>query len=208
MKLAVFGGTGRTGSLFIEQALAAGHSVTALARTPAKLTLTHPALTLIAGSLDDPAAIARVIEGADAVVSALGPTHNKPDYAISRGTDHILAAMQKYGVRRLIFTTGAGVRDPLDKPKFVDRFFGALLNIVARHVVADMRQAVAKIRAADLDWTVVRAPMLTDQPARGSLKVGYVGDITPRLARADMATFMLDQLHETAWLRQAPAISN
>jgi hypothetical protein len=50
--------------------------------------------------------------------------------------------------------------------------------------------------------------MLTDQPTQGTLKVGYVGDITPRLSRADMATFMLKQLDDDTYLKKAPAISN
>lgn len=208
MKLAVFGASGKTGQRVVQQALQAGYQVVALARTPAKLAIQHPNLTVVQGDILNPQQVSEVVRGADAVISTLGPGSNKPEFTISRGTDVILAAMQANNVRRLIISTGAGVRDPQDKPKFVDRIFGVLLGVLSKNVVADMQQVVAKVKASDRDWTIVRVPMLTDQPAQGNLVVGYVGDTSPRLSRADMAAFMLKQVADTTYLRKAPAISN
>jgi putative NADH-flavin reductase len=208
MKLAVFGGTGKTGQHVIQQALDAGHQVTALARTPSKLNIQHPSLSIIQGDVQNANCVAETIAGADAVISVLGPTSNKPEFAVSKGVDHILSAMRAHNIQRLIISTGAGVRDPNDKPKPVDRFFGLVLRVLSKNVVADMNEAIKKVRSNDLEWTVVRAPMLTDQPATGQLKVGYVGDISPRLSRADMAAFMLRQLENDTYVRKAPAISN
>ncbi len=122
--------------------------------------------------------------------------------------DTILTAMKQQNVRRIIIWAGAGVREPQDKPKLIDRFFGLLLNVLSKNVVADMQQVVHKVQASDRDWTVVRVPMLTDQPAQGTLIVGYVGDIHSRISRADMATFMLKQLTDSSYIRKSPAISN
>src|SRR4051812_18786228 len=74
MNLTVFGATGGIGRHVVSQALDAGHHVTAYARNPAKLNLTHPNLTVIAGELSDRAAVGRAVAGADAVISALGPS--------------------------------------------------------------------------------------------------------------------------------------
>jgi uncharacterized protein YbjT (DUF2867 family) len=74
LQVAVFGATGKIGRHVIDQLLAAGHTVTAYARNPTKLTTTHPNLTVIQGGLDDPAGIGRAVAGADAVISALGPS--------------------------------------------------------------------------------------------------------------------------------------
>lgn len=208
MKLAVFGATGKTGQQLVRQALEAGYDVTALARTPSKLSIQHPKLKIVQGDLLDEARVREVIQDADAVISTLGPSSNKPEFTISRGMDIILNAMKTNSVRRLIITAGAGVRDPQDKPKVIDRAFGVLLNVLSRNVVADMRQVVAKVKASDRDWTIVRVPMLTDQPSQGKLTVGYVGEINPRLSRADMAAFILKQVQDTSYLRKAPAISN
>lgn len=208
MKVAIFGGSGKTGRYLIQQSLHAGHQVVALVRTPAKLNLQHPNLRVIQGSILEAESVSSTVQGADAVISVLGPSSNKPEFAISRGMDNILAAMQTHSVRRIIISAGAGVREADDRPKSVDRFFGLLLGIVSKNVVADMQQVVQKVKSSDRDWTVVRVPMLTDAPAQGSLKVGVVGDISPRIARADMAAFMLEQVSDSRFIRKAPAISN
>lgn len=208
MKVTIFGGTGKTGQHLVKQALDAGYDVVVLARTPSKLTTQHDKLQVLQGGILDEACVEQAIQGTDAVVSVLGPSSNKPDFIISRGTDNILAAMQKHDVRRIIISAGAGVRDPKDRPGLIDRVASLVLNLVSKNVVADMEQVVQKIRNSDRDWTVVRVPMLTDQPAQNTLKVGYVGDISPRISREDMAAFMLKQLDDDTWLHSAPAISN
>ncbi|MFB4271502.1 NAD(P)-dependent oxidoreductase [Nonomuraea sp. GTA35] len=74
MRVTVFGATGGIGRLLVQQLLDAGHQVTALVRSPAKLTLTHPNLNVIAGQLSDTAAVRQSVQGTDAVISALGPS--------------------------------------------------------------------------------------------------------------------------------------
>jgi putative NADH-flavin reductase len=72
MNLTVLGATGPTGTQLVEQALAAGHHVTALARSPEKLTITNPNLHVVQGDATDRAAVSQAMKGADAVISTLG----------------------------------------------------------------------------------------------------------------------------------------
>jgi len=208
MKLAVFGGTGRTGQHVVKHALDAGHEVVALARTPSKFEMTHDSLTVVQGDVLDENAVNQVVTGADAVISALAPPNNKPEFVMSRGVELILNAMKAHDVPRIVLATGAGVRDPKDNPKFIDHVIGFLLNVISKNVAEDSRRTVERIRNSDREWVVVRAPMLTDDPAKGDLTVGYVGDINPRLSREDFAKFMLEQVDSDTYLNQAPAISN
>jgi putative NADH-flavin reductase len=207
--VAIFGGTGKTGRHLVEGALAAGYRVAVLARSPGKLDLQHERLRVVKGDVLDPTAVAATVEGASAVLSALGPTKNTPDYQVSRGTAHILDAMRAHGVRRLVISAGAGVGGEGDQPKLFNHVISFLLKVAARHVLEDMTRTVAAVRASDRDWTVVRVPMLTDDAAKGNVRVGRVGVNTgPRIARADMARFMLEQLDDTAHVRASPVISN
>jgi putative NADH-flavin reductase len=210
MKLALFGATGRTGRHLLAQALQQGHSVTALARDPRQLAWAETGrLQVVSGDVRDAAAVSATVAGAEAVLSVLGPTSNRPELAVSAGTDNLLAAMRQHGVRRLIQSTGAGVRDPQDQPTPIHAFFGALVRRLTPNVLADMTQTVDKIRASDLDWTLVRVPRLTDGAPTGHIRVAYVGpELGLQLTRADLAGFMLQQLADTRYLRQAPAISN
>lgn len=95
MKLTVFGATGGTGRQLIEQALAEGNDVTAYVRNPSKLVASHQPLTIVQGELHDRANIERAVNGADAVVSLLGPrpgedSKSKP---LAQGIQNIIGAM-------------------------------------------------------------------------------------------------------------------
>lgn len=208
MQLAIFGATGRTGRHLVEQALAAGHRVTALARDPAKLA-PHDRLTVVKGDLGQAAAVAQTVAGAEAVLSVLGPADNRPTFAVSKGMDHLLAAMQAHGVRRLVLSVGAGVRDPHDRPTPVHALFGALVKVLSKNVYLDMVQVVEKVRASDTDWTIVRVPRLVDAPATGKVWSGNVNkDLGTQLTRADLAAYMLQQVSDRTQVRLAPAVSN
>ncbi len=207
--ITVFGGTGKTGRHLVDQALEAGHHVTVLARTPSKLELQHDRLRLVEADVQDPDAVATAIAGSHAVLSVLGPTKNVPDYQVSRGTTHILDAMRKNGVKRIVISAGAGVGGEGDQPKLFNHLISFVLKLAARHVLEDMTRTVHAVRESDLEWTVVRVPMLTDDPPKGSVRVGRVGVNTgPRIARADMARFMLEQLGDGTNVRASPVISN
>ena len=209
MMLTILGATGKTGRHVLAQALAAGHVVTALARDQARLPQAPAGLRLVGGDVRDAAAVDAAVARAEAVLSVLGPPSNAPELAVSRGLDNVLAAMRRHGVRRLVLSVGAAVRDPLDRPTALHAIFGLLVRALTKNVYEDMRQAAEKVRASDLDWTLVRVPRLTDAPGTGRVRVGYVGkDVGASLARADLAEFMLRQLEAETYLRKAPAISN
>jgi hypothetical protein len=125
------------------------------------------------------------------------------------GVRNILAAMGRHGVRRLVTLTGAGVADPHDRPRLLDRAVRLALRRINPEVLADAERHVAQVRASDTDWTVVRVGALNDRPPKGGVRVGWVGvDTGPFVSRADAAAFMLAQLGDPAHVRQAPMISN
>lgn len=209
MHIAIFGATGKTGRHVVDQALARGHRVRAFTRRPDAIDSDHPNLDVARGDARDPDAVHEAVRGVDAVISVLGPTDNTPDHQVERGTRHLVSAMERAGVSRLIVTAGAGVGDERDAPGVLDRIVKALLLLFARHAYRDMRETVEVVRESSLAWTVVRLPMLTDGPAQGEVRVGYVGRGTgPRIARPDVARFLLDTLEQDAHIHDAPVISN
>jgi putative NADH-flavin reductase len=209
MKITIFGATGKTGQHLVQQALEAGHNVTAFARTPSKLSINHAQLSVIEGDIQDEIKVEEAVAGADAVISVLGPTRGAREYAVTNGTKHMLAAMKKHNVRRLVISAGAGVGDSKDKPLLMNRVIDIVLRLISPKAVEDMTQVANTVRMSAVEWVIVRVPMLTDDPAGHHIKVGYVGkDMGYRLSRADMAAFMLKQTQDDTYLRQAPVISN
>lgn len=209
MNVTIFGSTGGTGKELVKQALAAGYDVTVCVRNPAKLSVTHDQLIIVQGNLDKPDKISEAVAGADVVLSALGPTSNKPGQPLTEGMRHIVDAMGQQNVSRLIVATGAGVADPNDKPQLIGWLFGLALQLFAKHVLADSQGMVSIIRNSELNWTLVRAPRLNDKPGTGQIKVGYAGQGPgTQLSRADFAQFMLEQIRDDTWSRKAPMLSN
>jgi putative NADH-flavin reductase len=209
MKLTIFGASGRTGRPLVEQALAQGHDVVAFVRDPAKLPIQHERLTVAQGDVADAAAVEDAIAGSDAVLSALGHTAASPKDMQTTAMRNIIAAMRKHRVRRLVSLTGAGVSDPRDEPKLIDRVIKTLLVLVSKDVLKDAETHADVIRASDLDWVIVRGPMLTEGPHTGQYNVGYIGKGSgTRISRADVADFMLKQARDTTYLRQAPMVSS
>ena len=210
MKLIVFGPTGGTGGQIVRQALAAGHSVVAIARKPEAVSLNHSRLVVVAGDVLDPAWCGEGIGGADAVLSVLGARAlGQPTHIYSDGTAAILAAMGKAGVRRFIGVTAtpvgpANLKSPFDRwvvHPILQRFFGGAYD--------DMRRMEAVLLASELDWTVFRPPRLTNRTPTGRYRTA----VDRRLARAwvvprsDLAAAMLAVVNDRKLIRRAITIA-
>jgi putative NADH-flavin reductase len=208
MKIVVFGATGGTGKHLVQQALKAGHQVTAFVRSPEKLGTEHPNLVLFQGDVSEAEKVEQAIAGQDAVISTLGPTRPTVPGMMEIAAKNIVTAMQNQSVIRLLSTTGGGVRDPKDQPKLFDKVMKALLTLLAKDVLQDSEANVNFIRASDLDWTIVRFPRLTDGQHTEKYRVGYVGkDSGSQLSRADAADFILRELERGEYVRKAPMVS-
>jgi putative NADH-flavin reductase len=206
--IALFGGTGRTGRIVLTRALEEGLSVRALAHDPAKLAGMNPLLTVITGGVTDPDAVQRTITGADAVVSVFGHVKGSPPTIQADGTRVIVEAMKAVGVTRIVSLSGGGVPAPPDRPKPADKAITFLLRTFAGAVLADGIAHARVLEESELDWTIVRAPRLTDGPRRGTYRVGWVGvNASTRISRADLADFILTQVDDRQYLRQLPFVS-
>lgn len=193
MRLALLGATGRTGRPLVEQALAAGHTVVALARTPSSLDdLAHPNLVVLQGDATDASDVDRVVEGADAVLLTLGHTKTSSKDILSRAAEHVVSSMKAHGVRRVVTETGAGVADPRDPSGLGPRIMRGLMGLIAKDLLQDSERHVDTFRQSGLDWTAVRAPRLTEGPRTGQYETGYFA-MGPgeSVSRADVADYML-----------------
>jgi uncharacterized protein YbjT (DUF2867 family) len=207
MKLAMFGATGTVGSALVGKALAAGHELRVLARTPAKLTSTDSRLTVIAGNAKDPAAVRRTVAGTDAVVSMLGGFAD-PD-SIRIGTALIIAAMGDAGLRRVVLVQGFHLDFPGDPGNLGRKLILPMLRLGSRTLIADSRAMATAVRASGLDWTVVRAPRITRGESTGTARVGALA-IGPwhSVVNADVADLVLRCLDDPATIGTAPMIAS
>jgi uncharacterized protein YbjT (DUF2867 family) len=215
MKLTVFAATGGIGRHLLDQALAAGHDVTAVARNPS---------TLPGGvrTMADPATLEPAVAGTDAVLSGLGPRSRSDAGIASVGTRAIVQAMQATGVRRIVVVSAAPVatvaspgrpnpprHDPGDG--FVMRHLLAPALVAAlRDVYADLALMEDVLRDSGLDWTAVRPPRLTNRPPTGTCRTAIGRNLRHGLlvSRADVAHLMLAVLDRPETIGQTIGIAN
>jgi putative NADH-flavin reductase len=216
MNIAIFGASGATGTLLTQRCLADGHHVSALLRTPKKFPL-RDQVHVIQGSPFDLASVSQTIEGADAVLSALGAKSLKKEDVLERAVPQIVAAMQKSlsetrPVRRIIVLGSAGaLPTALDKQPAWRRWIvqNIVYNTFLKWPVASQISQWNDLSHSNLDWTMVMPPMLTNAPARGTYRID--GDALPpngsRISRADVADFMMQQIDNPQWIRKGVYIS-
>jgi putative NADH-flavin reductase len=210
MRLAVFGATGGTGRGVIDQALAAGDKVTALARTPAALADVAEQVDVIEGDVLDPAAVARTVAGSDVVISALGiGMHRHATTVYSQGTANILAAMRAEGTGRLLVVSTSSLEVP--SPRRVAEWALAkfLLHNILRKPYADMAVMEQRIRDSDVDWTLVRAARLTKAALTGTYRTARNEKLRGcwSISRADVAHFMVSHIHDSETFRATVEIA-
>jgi len=212
LQVTVFGATGKIGRHVVDQLLAAGHTVTAYVRDPSKLPTTHPNLTVIQGGLDDPAGIGRAVAGADAVISALGPSLRRgaTGTPVSDGTRTIVAAMQAAGARRFIGLATPSIPDPRDRPTLKGKLLPVLARLALPNALTELNGMTDAVTSSELDWTIARITGPNDQPATGTIRSGFLGrdKVGSAMTRADIASFLISQLTDDTYHRAAPAISN
>ena len=208
MKIAVIGATGRTGRLLVTELLRRGHSVTVLVRDPAKLADLSGRVDVIAGDSRTRADLARLVAGADAVVSALGPTAKEGSLHTDTATA-LADAMGAAGVTRFVGVSGAGIDVPGDQKSTSAKLISRTIQAIGGEVVKDKPAGYAVYAASDLDWTLVRPPRLVDGGPTGRLEHdAHRSTKSTKITRADLAVFLADVVEQGLYSRQAPFVAS
>ncbi|TMC85657.1 MAG: SDR family oxidoreductase [Chloroflexi bacterium] len=201
MNLVILGATGGTGRLVVEQALSAGHTVTALVRSPEKLTSSNSRLRVITGLATDAQDVARALAGADALISTLGGSGS----VIADSTQAIVDAARQTGLKRVVVLSSFLVeRQRLNVPMRL------ATGLVMGAMVKDKTLGEEMLRSSGLDWTIIYASPLTDGPATGSVSV-LAADakwgMSHRISRADVATWLVQTVTGAQYSRRSVAIT-
>jgi putative NADH-flavin reductase len=192
MRLTVFGASGGTGTQLVRQALDAGHEVVAVVRDPSRLRVpANPALQVASADVMDPEAIAPAVEGADAVVFALGPGGTGPTTVCADGIRSVLAAMDKTGTNRLVAVSANGAYVDEGDDLISRLLVKPLLQRFLRNVFRDTRRMEDEIRASDTGWTIMRPPRLTNGAHRGRYRTALDRNVGWLISRADLADAIL-----------------
>lgn len=206
MKILVLGASQGTGALCVRAALAEGHTVTAFARTPSKLDLTHAQLTKVTGDFHDEASVRAAVKGHDAVIicasaTSLSGMKERPDY-FSRGTKFCIAAMKEHAVKRLVVLTAHGVGDSFPVASWFQRtlLIGGLLK--AFFLDHDVQERMT--RESGLDFVIARPTRLTNGKANGKYtRTTELVSVPSSISRADLAAFLVEACQSSTFVGKA-----
>jgi putative NADH-flavin reductase len=210
MKIAVIGATGRTGLQVVEQALARGHHVTALARHPEALPR-RQGMDSAAADVLNRAGLAGPLAGADAIVSTLGiGASREPTVVYSEGMANVLHAMAAHGIRKLAVVSATPAGPRAEQPFLQRRLAMPILDRVFGATYDDMRRMEALLRGSDLDWVCLRPPRLVAKKATGRYRLDASRPLPKArsITCADLATALLDSLDRPDLYRRAAYIAN
>jgi len=214
MNIAIFGANGATGRLLTEQALAAGHTVTAFTRHADAFPIRHEQLRVIQGDARDPAAVRSAVAGQDAVLSTVGTRFSrKPITLYSVAITNVIQAMHDHGVRRLACVSSSAT-DPVTKSRdtgggvvFEKVLKPFIANVVGKSMYADMLRMEHLVSDSDLDWTVVRPSGLFETPTVTDFRLaeGFLPEHFT--SRADLAACLLQQVTSDQYRRKTVAVA-
>ncbi len=210
MNITLFGATGKTGPYLIQEGLKRGHQITVFARQQSPFH--HKDVRVVRGDINNTEKLHEAIQGADAVLSALGPTkfpHPK-DMPITRATDAILKVMKQEQVKRFVAVSTGTAVDPDDGYDFKIRIPASIIKYAMPSIYKDIVTLADVIRSSELDWTMVRAGFLNDNSLSECLNVGVYGKTKHKLSlsREDLAKFMYEQVNSEEFIAKAPGISS
>ncbi|MGP6175123.1 NAD(P)-dependent oxidoreductase [Corynebacterium sp. A21] len=210
MRILVPGATGTVGTHVVEQGLARGHEVVAIARNSAALSIDHPKLIKTSVDILDAEAVEPLLAGVDAVVSTVGVGASKtPTTLYSAGTRNLLHGMSKHGVERIIVISSEVAehwahQGPLKLwvvLPLLQKFLGATYD--------DMRRMDIALWESHAQWTAIRAPRIRTAPARGSYRLeNHPLSRGWTITAADMASALLDIIERDDLQRQHVYVAN
>ena len=208
MNIIVFVASGGTGRELLKQALDKGIEVTAFVRDATKLKdIQNPNLAVVSGDVLNKEDVNGSVAGHEAVLYAVGAGPKRTTIR-EQGSRNVNEAMQASGVKRLVCLSSFGVGDSKADLSFFTRY--VVVGIFLRHAFADHERQEAVVKASVLDWTLVRPPHLKPGAHTGTYQHGLTlayGNIEGWISRGDLADFMLKQLEDDRYIRQAPRVS-
>ena len=205
MNVVVFGAGGKTGSLVVEKAKQAGHSVTIFLRDTG--TKHAEGVRVVSGDAGDAAAVRKAIAGQDAVIDTIGGKTPYKDTELERSAArNIVGAMKAEHVRRLIVVSMMGLGESASQARFW--YEHLLMPTFLRGSTKDKQAMESTIQASGLEFVIARPPILGEEPATGSYAVIPPGTKGHKITRGDLAQFLVDQLSSDQYLGTAVVVAN
>jgi putative NADH-flavin reductase len=209
--IALLGATGLAGGYILDQALAEGYDIRALARTPLKLERYEDQITIVKGDALDPASIEALLRESHVVISALGPVKADGEAAKMLNasvTAELLELMPKYNIQRYILVSGAAVVIPGDDRNFIGWLMRQLVFLGLHSELEDKQAEYQLLADSSVQWTLVRCPLIEDQPFTRSPRASLDTPTSFTLRAGELAYFVVNQVDSNEFVGKGPFLNS
>lgn len=210
IKVALIGGTGKSGQYLVKRLLAKGISIRLLVRNADHAPEIHPLIEIVSGDVNDSATIHKLVKGCEATISTLGLGIPPSEPTIfSQSTRYVLQAMHSYRLKRYILITGLNVDSPYDQKSIATQQATIWMKTHYPLSTADKQLEYELLAKSSVDWTLIRLPKieLTNEYGR-AIEASLVDCTGDAITAIDLADFLIAQLEDRSYIRKAPFIAN
>lgn len=209
IKIAVIGGTGKSGKYLVKQLLEQGISFKILLRNPEKFQIESSLVQIIKGDVKDYNSIKTLLDDCPAIISTLGLGQLPSETSIfSQATTNVIRAMKECHVPRYILTTGLNVDTPFDKKGLKTKYATDWMYTHYPKTTADKQIEYNILSASNVNWTLVRLPLIEQTDERGEIQVSLEDCLGDKISATDLAYFLIEQLSADKYVKKAPFIAN
>jgi putative NADH-flavin reductase len=209
IKIAVIGGTGKSGKYLVRHLLNERFHLRLLIRDPVRLEISDPLIEVIKGDVKDYSTVRGLLEGCHAVISTLGLGRTPEETSIfSQSTENIIRSMKENRVERYIVITGLNVDTPSDQKSPKTKFATDWMYKNYPLTTSDKQVEYKLLTESDIKWTLVRLPLIELTEKRNIMAVNLEDCPGDKISATDLAWFLSGQLSDTAFVRKAPFIAN
>lgn len=209
IKIAVIGGTGKSGSYLVKILTSQGFQLKLLVQNPAKFQHDYSQAEIIQGNVNDYAKVHELLEGCDAVISTLGlgiPASEPSIFTTS--TTHVLEAMAETGVSRYLVTTGLNVDSPFDEKGTKSQMATEWMKANYPISTQNKQEEYEILSESTADWTLVRLPMIEQTDEVSEINISLEDCPGDKISATNLANFLIEQLTDTTYIRKAPFIAD
>lgn len=203
--IAVIGGTGKSGKYLVKNLLSKGYYFRLLVRDPNNIGIQNPLIEIVQGNVSDYEAIRLFTQSCHGVISTLGMglPPGKPTI-FSTSTRHVLQAMAENQFLRYIVTTGVNVDTPFDNKGTYGRSATDWMKANYPKSTQDRQTEYDLLAASQVDWTLVRLPLIDLKDEGGEVSVSLEDCPGPKISATSLAEFLIGQLSDKRYVRKAP----
>jgi putative NADH-flavin reductase len=206
-KLAILGGTGKSGKYLVKLLLDQGFQLKLLLRKPESFQAKSPLVEVVPGDARDYASVELLLNGCHAVISTLGQPKGEPTI-FSQASENVIRAMKHFSIKRYMLTTGLYVDTPFDKKSAKTKMATDWMKSNYPETTTDKQVEFDVLSESDVDWTLVRLPLIVQTEERAKTLVSLADCPGERISSTDLAYFLIDELFDSAYIRKAPFIAN